>query len=226
MIVVARFTPASLRKCVKIRRFCPPNNFSENASKGRRVKLFHRPSLIFFICALPPSALVGQTGAAACTTAGKNLAAVGSRHSLAEAVLLGALELLGLIGARSSHCQYTSCKEYRRPKRATLTRRRVSFPTPAVDKKRRRILRRTGYYTLSVRFLSIKISFLFRTRQTVFAALFPHKLLCSAAFCFPFVIVLYIRICIAFYPRFCYNLKRKFSAFLLPLTFYEGSFSF
>ena len=46
---------------------------------------------------------MGETGAAACTTAGKNLAAVGSGHSLAEAVLLGALNLLGLIGARSSH---------------------------------------------------------------------------------------------------------------------------
>ena len=46
---------------------------------------------------------MGQTGAAACTAAGDNLAAVGSGHSLAEAVLLGALELLGLIGARSSH---------------------------------------------------------------------------------------------------------------------------
>ena len=46
---------------------------------------------------------MGETGAAACTTTGKNLAAVGSGHSLAEAVLLGALDLLGLIGARSSH---------------------------------------------------------------------------------------------------------------------------
>ena len=46
---------------------------------------------------------MGETGAAACTTAGDDLAAVGSGHSLAEAVLLGALDLLGLIGARSSH---------------------------------------------------------------------------------------------------------------------------
>ena len=46
---------------------------------------------------------MGETGAAACTTTGKYLAAVGSGHSLAEAVLLGALDLLGLIGARSSH---------------------------------------------------------------------------------------------------------------------------
>ena len=46
---------------------------------------------------------MGETGAAACTTAGNDLAAVGSGHSLAEAMLLGALDLLGLIGARSSH---------------------------------------------------------------------------------------------------------------------------
>ena len=66
----------------------------------------HRPSLIVSCVAYDTQvapALVGQTGAAACTTAGDNLAAVGSGHSLAEAVLLGALELLGLIGARSSH---------------------------------------------------------------------------------------------------------------------------
>lgn len=46
---------------------------------------------------------MGEAGAAACTTAGNDLAAVGSGHSLAEAMLLGALDLLGLIGARSSH---------------------------------------------------------------------------------------------------------------------------
>ena len=45
---------------------------------------------------------MGETGAAACTTTGKNLAAVGGGHSLAEAVLLGALALLGLIG--TEHC--------------------------------------------------------------------------------------------------------------------------
>ena len=65
----------------------------------------HRPSLIVSCVAYDTQvapALVGQTGAAACTTAGDNLAAVGSGHSLAEAVLLGALALLGLIG--TEHC--------------------------------------------------------------------------------------------------------------------------
>ncbi len=56
---------------------------------------------------------MGETGAAACTTTGKNLAAVGSGHSLAEAVLLGALDLLGLIGARSSHFVLPPEKFYR-----------------------------------------------------------------------------------------------------------------
>ena len=36
------------------------------------------------------------------SAAGQHLAAVGGRHSLAEAVLLGALALLGLIG--TEHC--------------------------------------------------------------------------------------------------------------------------
>ena len=44
---------------------------------------------------------MGQTGAASCAAAGQDLAAVGGRHSLAEAVLLGALTLLRL--ERSLH---------------------------------------------------------------------------------------------------------------------------
>ena len=82
-------------------RFCP------YSLQGTAIETHsHRPSLIVSCVAYDTQvapALVGQTGAAACTTAGDNLAAVGSGHSLAEAVLLGALELLGLIGARSSH---------------------------------------------------------------------------------------------------------------------------
>ena len=43
---------------------------------------------------------VAELSSAFCSTAGKNLAAVGSLHSLAEAVLLLALELLGLVGTK------------------------------------------------------------------------------------------------------------------------------
>ena len=46
---------------------------------------------------------MGQASAALSTTAGQDLTAVGSSHSLAEAVLLGALTLLGLIGTEHLH---------------------------------------------------------------------------------------------------------------------------
>ena len=44
----------------------------------------------------PPS--VGQAGAALAAATGQNLAAVGGGHALAEAMDLGAMTLLGLIG--------------------------------------------------------------------------------------------------------------------------------
>ena len=47
--------------------------------------------------------LRGQLGSALGTTAGENLTAVGGSHSLAEAVNLGSLTLLGLIGTNSGH---------------------------------------------------------------------------------------------------------------------------
>ena len=49
------------------------------------------------------SLLVAQAGTALGAAAGEDLAAVSGRHSLAEAVDLLAMELLGLIGASSSH---------------------------------------------------------------------------------------------------------------------------
>ena len=48
----------------------------------------------------PRSTLVGQAGAALGAAAGQNLAAVAGGHTLAEAVLLGALTLFGLIGTK------------------------------------------------------------------------------------------------------------------------------
>ena len=43
---------------------------------------------------------MGQASAALGPAAGEHLLAVGSPHSLAEAMLLGALALLGLIGTK------------------------------------------------------------------------------------------------------------------------------
>ena len=54
--------------------------------------------------------LVGQSAAALRTAAGQNLAAVGSGHSLAEAMHLGTVQLLRLIGTLRCH-HYTSCKD-------------------------------------------------------------------------------------------------------------------
>ena len=46
---------------------------------------------------------MGQAGAALSAAAGEDLASVGGPHSLAEAVLLGALALLRLIGTEHLH---------------------------------------------------------------------------------------------------------------------------
>ena len=52
--------------------------------------------------------LGGQDSSAFSTTAGKDLAAVGGSHSLAETMDLSAMALSGLIGTQ--HLVYTSCK--------------------------------------------------------------------------------------------------------------------
>ena len=52
--------------------------------------------------------LGGQNLAALCTATGKNLTTVGSSHSLAETVNLGAVTAAGLIG--TLHVRYTSSK--------------------------------------------------------------------------------------------------------------------
>ena len=48
---------------------------------------------------------VGQAGTALGAATGQDLAAVGGSHSLAEAVDLLAVELLGLIGTFGSHAE-------------------------------------------------------------------------------------------------------------------------
>ena len=50
-----------------------------------------------------PCRLVGQTGTALGAAASQDLTAIGGSHSLAEAVNLGSLTLLGLIGTNSGH---------------------------------------------------------------------------------------------------------------------------
>ena len=50
-----------------------------------------------------PSLLVGQTGTALGAAASQDLTAVGGGHSLAEAVNLLAMQLLGLIGTFRCH---------------------------------------------------------------------------------------------------------------------------
>ena len=70
--------------------------------QGRQFSL--PPSLAYlslFGVHFPPSS-VGQAGTTLGAATGENLAAVAGGHSLAEAVYLGALALLGLIG--TEHC--------------------------------------------------------------------------------------------------------------------------
>ena len=52
-----------------------------------------------------PSRLVGQTSAALGAATSQDLAAVGGSHSLAEAVDLLAVELLGLVGTFRCHVE-------------------------------------------------------------------------------------------------------------------------
>ena len=54
-----------------------------------------------------PAHLGGQNLAALCTTAGQNLTAVGSSHSLTETVNLGTMTAAGLVG--TLHYTFTSC---------------------------------------------------------------------------------------------------------------------
>ena len=49
---------------------------------------------------------MSQAGAASGAAAGKDLAAIRGFHALAEAMLLGALQLLGLISAFGCHVMF------------------------------------------------------------------------------------------------------------------------
>ncbi len=68
---------------------------------GRKEALFLSPLYLSDICG--HGSLGGQLGAAFCTAASQNLAAVGRRHSLSKAMNLGSVTLSGLIGTNSCH---------------------------------------------------------------------------------------------------------------------------
>ena len=90
---------------------------------------------------------MGQASAALGAAAGQNLTAVAGGHSLAEAVLLGALALLGLIG--TEHCMTPPfCKIRRQNKAAAHTRRRAGDLSPAAAVDRLDAAKRHGkHYT-------------------------------------------------------------------------------
>ena len=79
----------------------------------------------------------GQNLAALRTTAGQNLAAVGSRHSLAETVNLGTVTTAGLIGTLHlgyTSCQNTICSTAFRPQQHMLRLILQSYP-PIITEK-------------------------------------------------------------------------------------------
>ena len=79
----------------------------------------------------------GQNLAALRTTAGQNLAAVGSRHSLAETVNLGTVTPAGLIGTLHlgyTSCQNTICSTAFRPQQHMLRLILQSYPLIITEK--------------------------------------------------------------------------------------------
>ena len=90
---------------------------------------------------------MGQASTALGTAASQHLTAVAGGHSLAEAVLLGALALLGLIG--TEHCMTPPfCKIRRQSKAAAHTRRRAGDLSPAAAVDRLDAAKRHGkHYT-------------------------------------------------------------------------------
>ena len=84
------------------------------------------------------SFLVAQAGTALGAAAGEDLAAVSGRHSLAEAVDLLAMELLGLIGTFRCHVEtppvrFPSALRRHLLDTAGIRRRSKQFSAPAYD---------------------------------------------------------------------------------------------
>ena len=96
---------------------------------------------------LPPS--VGQAGAALGTAAGQDLPAVGGSHTLAEAMDLGAMTLLGLIG--TNHAGTPPVLYWLAPQAPPPQR---SGDRTAVDKKNAHLGKRIRDYTAKPAFLS------------------------------------------------------------------------
>ena len=92
---------AKYRFASQILGFCPrsgPSSLADRFSAHKRqgAREISRAPVVWIIPMCAPS--VAQAGAALRAAAGQNLAAIGGGHALAEAVDLGALALLGLIG--------------------------------------------------------------------------------------------------------------------------------
>ena len=98
--------------------------FDTNSTRDGGIPKFP-PSLKTLFKCLPrgPFFSVGQTGAALGAATGQDLAAVGGSHSLAEAMNLLAVQLLGLIGTFRCHIETP-------PVRIPAARRGGTYSTP------------------------------------------------------------------------------------------------
>jgi len=102
---------------------------------------------------------VGQADTALRAAAGQDLTAVGIGHSLAEAVHLGALTLLGLIGTEHCMTPPLQINPAQAKNASALTRRRTDGNVPpAVDNSGAALEQRIFYYTVFLFFCQQKIS--------------------------------------------------------------------
>ena len=130
---------------------------------------------------LPPS--VGQAGAALGTAAGQDLPAVGGSHTLAEAMDLGAMTLLGLIG--TNHAGTPPVLYWLAPQAPPPQR---SGDRTAVDKKNAHLGKRIRDYTAKPAFLSTEF---LRKIQKFSQLEKKHKMLCFSPGGKPFFILFY-----------------------------------
>ena len=112
---------------------------------------------------------MSQAGAASCAAASQDLTAISGCPSLAEAVFLGALKLLGLIGTRSSHC-VTPPKNFAGGQRPLLLDGGENFSTAAVADLTRCVMQRREYYTKPLFFCQLQnlVSFFHSDRKPLY----------------------------------------------------------